>query len=100
VQQTLTQAAREGARVAAVYNPTVTQAYVDAKVDSVIAAAGFDPASATVTYDGFKAGVGSTVTVAISMPYRFGFLAPFVRLVTTDNNAVMNLQTYSRFRNE
>jgi Flp pilus assembly protein TadG len=101
LQQTITQAAREAARAAAVDNQEVTtQAQVDSVAAATIAASSFDPALATVTVTGLKAGIGTTVEVRIQMPYRFGFLAPFVRLVATDNNAVMNLETYARFRNE
>ena len=100
LHQTITDAAREGARQAVISN-AVTQDSAVAIVAGVIRASGFDPGLATVGFpDGFKTGRGEVTTVTIDMPYRFGFLAPFIRLVTTDNTATIRLRTYARMRNE
>jgi Flp pilus assembly protein TadG len=101
LHQTITDAAREGARKAVVFDPDVTQDSVLAAVATVISSSGFDPALATVGFpDGFKTGRGEPTTVTIEMPYRFGFLAPFIRLVSLDNNDAIRLRTYARMRNE
>ena len=100
LHQTITDAAREGARQAVIGN-SVTQDSAVAIVAGVIRASGFDPALATVGFpDGFKTGRGEQTTVTIEMPYRFGFLAPFIRLVTLDNSDAIRLRTYARMRNE
>ena len=100
LHQTITDAAREGARQAVIGN-AVTQDSAVAIVAGVIRASGFDPALATVGFpDGFKAGRGEPTTVTIEMPYQFGFLAPFIRLVTLDNSDAIRLRTYARMRNE
>jgi len=100
LHQTITDAAREGARQAVISN-AVTQDSAVAIVAGVIRASGFDPGLATVGFpDGFKQGRGEQTTVTIEMPYRFGFLAPFIRLVTLDNSDAIRLRTYARMRNE
>jgi Flp pilus assembly protein TadG len=101
LHQTITDAAREGARTAVIFDPDVTQDSVLASIAEVISASGFDPATATVGFpDGFKTGRGEMTTVTIEMNYRFGFLAPFIRLVTLDGNEAIRLRTYARMRNE
>lgn len=101
LHQTITDAAREGARQAVVFDPDVDQDSVLRVIGRVINASGFDATEATVGFpDGFKSGRGTLATVTIEMPYRFGFLAPIVRLLSTDNTATMQLRTYARMRNE
>jgi Flp pilus assembly protein TadG len=100
LHQTITDAAREGARQSVISN-AVTEDSAVAIVAGVIRASGFDPADATVGFpDGFKTGRGQETTVTIEMPYRFGFLAPFIQLVTLDNSDAIRLRTYARMRNE
>ena len=100
LHQTITDAAREGARQSVISN-NVTQDSAAAIIGRVIQASGFDPSLATVGFpDGFKTGRGFPTTVTVEMPYQFGFLAPFVRLVTLDNQASITLRTYARMRNE
>ena len=100
LHQTITHAAREGARMAAMFDADVTQTEVETEVENSIRASGFNPADADITFDGFKAGRGEVVTVRIEMPFRFGFLAPFVSLASADGTGSVNLATYARMRNE
>jgi Flp pilus assembly protein TadG len=101
LHQTITDAAREGARQAVIFNDDVTQDSAVAMVEGVIAASGFDPGLATIGFpDGFKTGRGEQTTVTVEMPYRFGFLAPFIRLVSLDGDDAIRLRTYARMRNE
>ena len=100
LHQTITHAAREGARTAAMFDASVTETQVEAEVKNSIAASGFNPDDADITFDGFKAGRGLTVTVRIEMPFRFGLLAPFVSLASADGTGTVNLATYARMRNE
>lgn len=98
-KQVLTDAAREGARLAVVGDPTVTQSRVDSLVKLVIARAGFDSTQLTIAYpDGFKTGTGNITSVELSLPYQFVALHRFAALVT--NNGIMTLRTTARMRNE
>jgi len=99
VKQVLTDAAREGARLAVVADPTMTQARVDSLIYRVIARAGLDTTALTIGYpDGFKTGVGNITAVELSIPYQFVALHNLAALVT--NNGVMTLRTTARMRNE
>lgn len=101
LHQVLTDAAREGARKAVIFDPATTKDTVLAVVGAVIASGSYNPAKATVSFpDGFKGGRGNVTTVRISMNYRFGFLAPFVKLVKADGTNTMTLTTQASMRNE
>jgi Flp pilus assembly protein TadG len=100
LHQTITHAAREGAREAAMFDDTRTQDEVTDVIEAAITASGFDPSAATISFDNFKAGRSTTVTVGISMPYRFGFLAPLISLLNADGNNVVTMRTFAQFRNE
>ena len=99
-KQVLTDAAREGARLAVVGDPTITlTSQVDARVKEKIARGGFDTTQVTVAYpDGFKTGTGNITSVEVSMPYRFVVIQRLANLVT--NNGVITLRTTARMRNE
>lgn len=69
VQQILTNAAREGARVAIL--PGATTAQVDAKVNTYLTAGAINGASTTVNPDPPSgAAYGSAVTVTVSVPFK------------------------------
>ncbi|HEX9180374.1 MAG TPA: TadE family protein, partial [Burkholderiales bacterium] len=98
-KQVLTDAAREGARLAVVGDPTITQPIVDSMVKLKIARGGFDVTQVVIEYpDGFRLGTGRITSVAVSMPYRFVVLHRLASLVT--NNGVITLRTTARMRNE
>jgi Flp pilus assembly protein TadG len=98
-KQVLTDAAREGARLAVLGNPTITQAMVDSAVKVKIARGGFDTTQVTIAYpDGFKTGTGNITSVQVSMPYRFVVIYRLAAMVT--NNGVITLRTTARMRNE
>jgi Flp pilus assembly protein TadG len=100
LHQTITDAAREGARKAVVADASVTQDSVTVAVRDRIAASGFDPASATVTLpDGFHAGTGQVTSVRIEYPFRFTFLRALIGLLA-NNNGVITMATEARMRNE
>jgi len=67
-QQTLAQAAVEGARFAAVYGGDVP--YVRQRIEQQLRVGGIDPASATVTIAPVQAPWGEPVTVRIQAPAR------------------------------
>ena len=98
-KQVLTDAAREGARLAVVGDPTITRPIVDSMVKLKIARGGFDPAQVVIAYpDGFRLGTGRITSVQVDMPYRFVVLHRLASLVT--NNGVIMLRTTARMRNE
>jgi Flp pilus assembly protein TadG len=97
-KQVLTDAAREGARLAVIGDPTVTQVRVDSLIKIIIRRAGFDSSKVTSTYDNFRSGTGNIASVQLEMPYRFVALHRLAALVTT--NGVMTLRTTARMRNE
>ena len=98
-KQVLTDAAREGARLAVVGDLTVTQVQVETRIRQVISRAGFDSTQVTIAFpDGFKTGTGNITSVGLSLPFRFVALHRLAALVT--NNGVMTLRTTARMRNE
>jgi general stress protein CsbA len=105
-KQTLTDVAREGARIAAIANPSYTQDTVRIRVDSLMMAAGFLPDSVTIEYpDGCRftgcaptISTGQITSVRLSMPHYFVALHRLMSLVT--NNGRMVLTSTARMRVE
>jgi len=100
VKQVITDAAREGARVAVVANPAIiSTAQVDSVVKAYTARAGVDSAQVTITYPlGFKTGTGNITAVEVSVPFRFIALHRLATLVTS--SGLMTLRSTARMRNE
>jgi len=105
-KQTLTDAAREGARIAVVGNDAYTPDTVRVRVDSVMNGAGFDASSVTLSYpDGCHfvgctplTGTGDVTSVTLEMPHRFVAIHRLVALVTSGGN--VTLRTTARMRIE
>jgi Flp pilus assembly protein TadG len=105
-KQTLTDAAREGARLAAVGNPTYTLDTVRVKVKTMMNKAGFDSSQVTITYpDGCRFPTCSPITstnwmtsVTLAMPYRFVALHRLITLVTNGGN--LTFRSTARMRIE
>ncbi len=96
--QVVTDAAREGARIAAVSDATgLTVDSVTNTVRNAIARAGLQD-SATISVAGFRAGRGTPTTVDVSYPYRFTFLGPLLKWTTSASS--VTLQTSFVMRNE
>jgi Flp pilus assembly protein TadG len=112
IQQVITDAAREGARVAVIGSgnngtPAAIATQVDNTIDNALTAAGIDPNTATVTTSGLGLGRGVDAVVGISIPYQFVFLSPMMRLLSqfagggnSGFNGTINLQTSFTMRNE
>ena len=100
-KQILTDAAREGARLSVVGDPTITDtSQVNPSIRTIIALAGLDSSTATISYpDGFKTGTGNVTSVMVSLPFQFVVLHRLVQLVTS-SNGTMVLSTTARMRNE
>jgi Flp pilus assembly protein TadG len=110
LQQTITDAAREGARRAVVFDPTLTVAQVQTAVKAKIQAAGFDSTLATIIWQDctaactavsdFSLARGRVLNVEVRMPYRFIFLKPLMNLANTSSNGSLTLATATRMRKE
>ena len=111
LQQTITDAAREGARRAVVFDPTLTVAEVQTAVKAKIQAAGFDSTQATIVWQDCTAACtaladfnalarGDVLNVQVRMPYRFIFLKPLMNLANTSSNGSLTLQTATQMRKE
>jgi len=111
LQQTMTEAAREGARRAAVFDPTVTPTQAATAIRTKIQAAGFDSTQTVITWQDCTTacstigtfaslGRGDVVSVDVSMPYQFTFLKRLINLVNTNSNGSITLATSTRFRKE
>src|SRR5215471_11705633 len=73
-----TDAARLGARSAAVADPTTTQDSVYAIVRRALARDAIDTNRVAISMTGWRTGTGTPVTVALQVPYTFVFLRPFM----------------------
>jgi Flp pilus assembly protein TadG len=103
IQQVLTDAAREGARVAVVGSgkgldgPTI-KADAENAVRGALSIAAIDPDDADITVEGEEDGRGDPVTVTIALPYRFAFLGPLMGW--TIGKSSLTLRTSITMRNE
>ena len=106
-KQTLTDAAREAARVAVVGNDELTQDSVQARVDSIVKAAGISPGTVALTYPlGCRftgcsplLGTGETTAVTLTIAnYQFAVIHRLVTLVTS--NGVVSLSSTAQMRIE
>lgn len=106
-KQTLTDVAREGARLSVVGNKTITQNDVDSTVRVLIGAAGFDPTTLAVSWpEGCRWSTctpqlapNKTTAFTLSMPYQFVVLHRLTQLLT-DGTGTMTLTTTARMRVE
>jgi Flp pilus assembly protein TadG len=102
--EVLTNAAREGARVAVL--PDFGTADVQNRVTSYLAASGLTDAAPapTVSFTTSDVGVGgpsiSTVTVTVQYPHQFILLTPLAALVGSGPHADMMLKAASTMRQE
>jgi Flp pilus assembly protein TadG len=98
VRQTLTDAAREGARVAAVGNGLIAQTVLQDSVNKIVRnsaqRAGLNPANLSITPTGVGGGSGNPVS--INVQYRYDPL--FGRWVLSED--FLQIRTFSVMRNE
>jgi len=93
-----TDAARLGARCAAVADPSTTQDSVYAIVRRALARDAIDTNAVTITMTGWRTGTGTPVSVALQVPYTFVFLRPFMHW--TNSQAAITLRSTFVMRNE
>lgn len=103
IQQVLTDAAREGARVAVVGNgagkdAATIQGEAQTAINNALSIAAIDPADADIDLTGMGGGRGNPATVQISLPYRFSFLGPLMGW--TIGKSSLTLSTSITMRNE
>jgi len=99
-KQVITNAARDGARVAALtkYGSNIADDSADNTIRRTLNTAGISLPSGQPTWTGFKGGTGSAVTVRLSVPYTFTFLGPLLQWTT--GRSTINLVTEFTMRNE
>jgi Flp pilus assembly protein TadG len=96
LHQVVTDAAREGARRGAIYDPVVTPDTVHNTVMAALRAAGADTTKATVSIvDG---GEGMPITVNVGLRYRFVFFGALKQWTTGEST--ITLATSVTMRNE
>jgi Flp pilus assembly protein TadG len=101
VDQVLTNAAREGARLAVI--GTSTEGNVLEAVETALTNASLDPSVATISVDGMDDTFGSPATVQIQYPYEFVFLGPIMAFLGDgegDTPGAITLTSQISFRNE
>jgi Flp pilus assembly protein TadG len=72
--QALTDAAREGARLAVIADPTITEDSVAKVVRNALSAASLDPDRAVIELAGVNDATGEPARVAVRYPYQFSML--------------------------
>ena len=105
-KQTITDAAREGARLAVVGNDSYTVDTVSLAVKTMLKRAGFDSSTVAITYpDGChfttcspRWGTGYMTAVTLAMPHKFVALHRLITLVTS--GGTVTLRSTARMRNE
>jgi Flp pilus assembly protein TadG len=76
VDQVLTNAAREGGRLAVI--ETSSESDVTNAVETALTNAALEPSLATITVEGMDDGYGTQATVQVQYPYEFIFLGPIM----------------------
>lgn len=104
VYQIITNAAREGARLAALPAGFTTAAEVQNRVTTYMATGGLDTSQATISIGGagVDGGTGTQVTVSVGYPYQFVYVGPVIRLINSSATAgaAVTIQTQVVMRNE
>lgn len=98
LHQVITDAAREGARKAVVFDPDITEDSVRNVVKAAIATAGANPNSATINVIGLFDATGEPATVEVALPYQFIFFG--VLKGWTTGESTVTLRTRFTMRNE
>ena len=97
--QVITDAAREGARKAAVWDQTITVDSVENTIKRALAAAGINPGSATIGgQPTWLLDSNENATVSITLPYRFIFFGALKQWTTGEST--VQLRTSVTMRNE
>jgi Flp pilus assembly protein TadG len=103
IQQVLTDAAREGARVAVVgHGNGLAAATLETNatnaINGALSIAAIDPDDADIEVVGEEGGRGDPTTVSIALPYKFSFLGPLMNW--SIGKSSLTLRTSITMRNE
>jgi Flp pilus assembly protein TadG len=96
--EVITYEARMGARMAVVDNPGTTEADVIQAIGDGLARGSLDPALATISIGGFRAGRGTPAEVQIDYPFSLVFAGRFLGWLSGSEDLV--LSTLFVMRNE
>ena len=102
VYQVLTNAAREGARLAVVPT-TQSEGDVYERINDYLGNAALDIDQGTINLENFHAGTGTPVSVHVEYPYEFQFLGPIVAFLGDGSGTApgsITLSTTAVMRNE
>jgi Flp pilus assembly protein TadG len=103
-KQAVTHAAREGARMAVVLNPSKTTDSVRATIARALSRGGVPGTAVTMAFDtnpppeGHWRESGAMQTVYVGVQYRFGFFGPLVKAAT--GSETMTMASLVTLRNE
>lgn len=94
----VTQAAREGARKAAVYDPAITEDSVRRAIMRTIAGSNLNTDSTQITLENWDGASGDSLVVTVAQPYAFLFFGELKKWTTGESRILLK----SRFvmRNE
>jgi Flp pilus assembly protein TadG len=87
VKQVVTDAAREGARLAVVFNPETTQDSVRTAIKIALGRAGVDSSNMEIAFDtlsppgGHWRETGAMQTVSVQCQFQFGFFGPIFQAI-------------------
>jgi Flp pilus assembly protein TadG len=102
--QILANAAREGARLAALPTGFTNPAAVTARVQSYLQTGNVNPGKATITIGGagVDGGTGTQVSVTVTYPYSFLYVGPVIRMINpgATAGADITINAQSVMRNE
>jgi Flp pilus assembly protein TadG len=90
--QVLTDATREGARQAAVYDDAgvMTQDSIEHAIKRVLFYKNMEPDSAVITLTNWDGGGGTPLTVKVQYPYRFIFFGELAAWATNTRKVMLN----------
>jgi Flp pilus assembly protein TadG len=99
-KQVITNAVRDGARIAALTrnNPQIADDSATKVITYALNVAGIALPSGQPVYTNFKGSTGTAVTVSLTVPYTFGFLGPLLHWTTGQSN--ISLASQFTMRNE
>ena len=99
-KQVITNAARDGARIAALTlnNPAIADDSATKVITHALNVAGIALPSGQPVWSGFKDNTGTPVTVSLTVPYTFAFLGPLLKWTT--GQSTISLATQFTMRNE
>lgn len=101
IDQVLTNAAREGARLAVI--PTSSEDDVVEAVEEALTNAGLDPSLASIRPRGIGDGYGTPTSLEVRYPYEFTFLGPIIAFLGDgegENPGAITLNSRITMRNE